>query len=257
MRYPDHNEIADPSPNLPRELAERIAPIIPPAVAQLRRGGVSASEVLIQAANEIFELLTASRSWGSYREIESVRQAVNADIQTALAFAYYIHNLAGGNRLLFIWNTSIWVSISLRGLAEGIETEWWERHAVPLTADQESALLATETQPEHGPKPRHPATPDTETARRIEAFRQRIEAEGGRPVGVKDMCDYSNYSDATMFQRVQREAEDQSKSARKNVERMMGESAEEFWRTVEANRKKRESKEDKRTPPHKPPAFRS
>lgn len=250
MRYPGHDEIGDPSSKLPTELADRIAPIIPRAVVRLRRGDVVGSTVLTEVAMEIFALLLASRSWESHTDIESVRRAVNGDAETALAYAHHIHQMAGYGRMSFICHKAIWDSLSLSEQAARIETEWWEHEArIQVPVEPIPAPSATDVGPEYGKRPRHPAAPDTPTARRIETFRRRIEA-GGRPVKVRDMLAFCNYSDATMFQRVQREAPDASAAARETIERMLRcPSPEEFWRTVDRNRKGIEARLEKKIPP--------
>jgi hypothetical protein len=53
-----------------------------------------------------------------------------------------------------------------------------------------------------GNPPRDRRVPNTQTARRIEQFMERIPAETVRQVTVSDMVTFCGYTDATMFQRV-------------------------------------------------------
>jgi hypothetical protein len=101
-------------------------------------------------------------------------------------------------------------------------------------------------------KPRDPRAKDTITARRIERFRRRIDAQsleeacvrdmvdtdaqGVREVRMRDMVDYLGYKGPTILQRVSRHA-NASQTAIEAVERMLRSSSKEFWSVVDDHRK--------------------
>ena len=243
VRYPEVDKIPDP-PELPPDLVASITPTATRAVIRFRKAQGASRDVLADAAVEILEVLLARRLGENHPTMESFHKAVEEDVDTALAYAHHIHKQAGYGRMLFIWHRGITEILFASRQVEEAETKWWERQLNSI--DPAGTTPAGQKAPTRravggqGSVPRHPSTPNTSTARRIEAFRQRIEAADGRNVRTLDMVAFCRYKDATMFQRVQREAKNASAAAIEAVERMLAcRSADDFWRIAGANSKKK------------------
>jgi hypothetical protein len=201
--------------------------MIPRAVVQLREAqnpGVQ-RRVLSEMAVEILGILLPRRLQENHADVDSLREAVKTDTDTAMACAHYVYKLAGFGRMLWLWHDEIDQCLWKADDARQLETTWWQKQAgKPVPS---------------GPPPRDRRTPDTDTARRIEEFRARMEEAGQRKVLVADLVAYCGYTDPTQFQRVQREDPKASDEAKDTVERMLKETdPEKFWQVVETNRKK-------------------
>jgi hypothetical protein len=161
MKYPKNDdEIEDPSPRLPAELARQIAPIILRTVVLVRKSHGGDVAVLANAADEINDLLIPRRLRETHDNIESLRRALDEDADTALAYAHYIYKTAGPEygRMLLVWHRKIAERLRSSEKRSAVETEWWERQA---DANPASPVTAP-------PVPtRAPRTP---TALRIDEF---------------------------------------------------------------------------------------
>jgi hypothetical protein len=224
-----------PLKGLPDDVAAQVRSVICRTIADFRESGKK--RILDAAALEMFKILIGRRAKQDYPHIESVRHAVRDDAETALECVASAFVETGFGQIPEAWQDDIAEQVLACPEAQNAETAWWRKQAdrtAPL-ADSSANRLPDHALPA---PPRHHRSPDTPMARRIEAFRQRMEEGQDKPVLMEDLAAYCKYSDLTMLQRVQREAGTATSTARANVERMLKcGSIEQFWATVEANRK--------------------
>jgi hypothetical protein len=137
-----------------------------------------------------------------------------------------------------VGNWEFHLSGSLQVWSREFTVRWADQNERVLSSVMPGTLAFSPDHPLASFKPRDWRVKDTPTARRIEQFRRRIEEEGGEEVRAADMVAFMRYKDPTMLQRVSREAENVSDTARENVESMLKcPSAKEFWRVVKLNSK--------------------
>jgi hypothetical protein len=224
MKYPKNDdEIEDPSPRLPAELARQIAPIIPRTVVLVRKSQGGEMAVLANAAIQIFELLIARRLREAHTSIESLRRALVEDADTALGYAYHAYNSAGYGRMLWVWHRKIAEQLRLSENRSAVETEWWERQA---DANPASPVTAP-------PVPtRAPRTP---TALRIDDFIHAVFRATKVRIDKKDIWLDAGYHSDKEFRRFQAEQK-LAPGIMAKFNRVLRKTPEEFLRNRDINR---------------------
>jgi hypothetical protein len=266
VQNPDHYGVVDPRVDLPSEVVPQVQQLIVSAVVDYRT--TQKEEQILDAATSIFKLLRGERLHEIYATPESIQDSLKRNAALALKCALWIYKEAGGGRVPSA-GTIEWVSTTAifefretiaRKLSELVNadvTEWWRGRLNPSAETQHAqSAAACAVQPHTAAplaptphqadyRPRERRATDTPTARLVEQFRRRIEAEdkGKREVLPDDMSAFMGYADVSSLQRVCREAKNASTASIKNVERMLEcPSADEFWKVVEQNRRNLDKK---------------
>jgi hypothetical protein len=188
LYYPAHSQIQDPTPELPPALVRKINAIETRAVAYLRtteNNELEQAKRFIEAAVEIFGLLSQGRLEAPHGDVEPLRQLLRSDAEAALRVAHWMYKLArsGGRMPYCDWHEGI--ECRLYDQAERIVTRWWARQA--------ECLLTPPTTP--APVPTR--APRTETARCIEAFFYQVEEKTGIKVDKTEFWLRPTKSDGT------------------------------------------------------------
>jgi hypothetical protein len=225
MEYPERL-IEDPSSRLPADIARQIAPIIPRTVVRFRKDVTKRLEVLASAAIEIFEVLAPRRLLEAHADIESLRRALAEDADTALAYAHYIHQIAGPGfgRMLWLWHQEIDRQLTFSEKRASVETEWWERQA----DDNPKSPVGLPPIPTKAPR--------TSTALRIEAFIDAVYQATGVKIDKMDIWLAAGYHSDREFRCFQAEQELAQAIVRK-FNRVLGQTPEQFIRGIEVRRK--------------------
>jgi hypothetical protein len=257
IQYPEFNEIKDPTRQLPAGVATDIQNMITRAVARCRTNSKTLqerpNEIWTEVAVHIFNLLTKGRLEQSYPNVESLRGALNEDAAITLACIHWVYRLSYGGRME-LYRGHDQIDWRLHEETEEIVTEWWTRKARVLDPALQSPTGELSTAVED--------TPETENARLVQAFRERIyrESEGLRieKAGVSnvhnsstttcfpperrvrkiDISNAAGYGDPTMLRWFEAEAPRLTVMARKNFNRVLSYSADEFWRWADAYQRK-------------------
>jgi hypothetical protein len=262
VQDPDHYGVVDPRVDLPAEIVPRVQQLIVRAVVDYRT--TQKQEQILDGVTSIFKLLRGERLQETYATRESIQDSLKRDAALALKCALWIYKEAGGGRVPSA-GTIEWVSTTAifefretvaRKLSELVNagvTEWWRARLNPSAETQHpqsAAACAVQPRtaaplaptPHHADyRPRERRATDTPTARLVEQFRRRIEAEDKckREVLPDDMSAFMGYADVSSLQRVCREGKNASKASITNVKRMVEcSSADEFWKVVKLNREK-------------------
>jgi hypothetical protein len=233
--------VPNPARTIPSDLVPRAKPIVEGAMNEYR-GSIGSSEEKRREAwiphfIEVFKLLGGQRLEEHPRALQ-FSLAVDNDRQTVLLLSARAYTTASSYVIPSSWSQAL--SERLLEWSNEFEIRRLElnlRRGSTLASGTE--LVCAPDDPLAYCKPRDPRANDTLTARRIEQFRRRMEAECERPVRVKDMVAYLGYKDTTMLQRVSREAKNASTTAIKAVfQRLLKcASSEEFWSVVFKRRK--------------------
>ncbi len=244
-------DMPDPAARLPTDIAERATRILDQAILGCRTLQAPSDERRKQvwggAAAGILHVLAAPLLNKEQSGIESLHRALAIEVQRAFDFVLRGYQIAA--RESMDHDTMEAVERRICSEADEIENGWLEnrlnRPASVAEYTQQPSIegAATTTDPimlDDRFRPRHPKAPDKPMARHIEAFKQRIEADGSREVRVKDMVRYYRYSDVRGLQKVQAEDPKASPTVKRNVMDMLTcPSAKAFWERVDRNTKGR------------------
>jgi hypothetical protein len=199
IRYPEREEILDPTPRIPPKLTARISAHLTATVAYLRKNAGRATERkqinrLSATAADIFGLLSEGRLEEFRTDVEPLRQAMLGDAEVALAVIYFACKQARLGRMPFLWHEPI--VRRLTDQAEGIETKWWARRAddSPVSPALPPVVMTR--------------APRTETATRIEAYLHHVEEKTGVKVDKTDFWLRPVKPDGTSFHSSDREFRD-------------------------------------------------
>jgi hypothetical protein len=110
IRYPDHDEITDPTPELPADLQREIKAIITGTVAFLRTTPDSESGCkrrLSDDASRTFGLLNRKAPPEDYGDVDLLQQVLTRNAELALSCMHFAYNQAGFGRMLFLWHAEI------------------------------------------------------------------------------------------------------------------------------------------------------
>jgi hypothetical protein len=227
----------DPTRAIPADLVRRVTRLLDDAVGQYRELLGSSWEKRREAwfpqFVSIFKLLASRRLQEQHDNFKSFANAVRSDLITTMLLSERGFGVASGFAIGSGWTNPLFAL--LLDWSNQFELQWLERREPlrsALTPDPAEAM----GDPLSFCKPRDPRAKDTLTARRIEQFRRRMEAQDGRKVEIADMVDFLGYRGPSMLQRVARER-NASHASKEAVERMLrSPSPEEFWRVVDKRR---------------------
>jgi hypothetical protein len=232
IRYPDFDEITDPTPKLPAGATGDIQNVIIQAVARCRTSNETSQERQIESwakdAVLIFNLLTNGRLEESYPNVDALREVLNRDAEMAMDCGHWIYKLSFNGRLPFYYSHQQ-IERRLGDEAETIVTKWWDwkAHAVPASAPPT---------PPGKLKNAVEYAPTTENARLVRDFMLRIHNVSKKRVRKIDISNAAGYRDRTMLRWFETEDPRLTKAARRNFERVLKYTADEFWRCVDEYR---------------------
>jgi hypothetical protein len=177
IRYPEREEILDPTPRIPEELTARVTAHVIASVAYLRGSADTETDTkrlksVSDTSAEVFHLLSQGRLKEFRNDVEALRQALLRDAETALMVIHFAFKQTGWGRMPFLWHEPI--VGRLGDESARIETEWWANKA-------EDNPIKPATAP-----PVLTRAPRTETALRIEGYLHKVELETGVKVDKTD-----------------------------------------------------------------------
>jgi hypothetical protein len=196
IRYPDVDEIRDPTPNLPAAVVKEISAIITKAVVDLRNRPLMVESGYIERIGdsvvEIFQLLTKGRLEEGYRDVDAFQEALHRDAEMAADCMHWAYKAAWRGRMLYVnWHQGLERRLSAE--TEAIVTKWWERRAYDNPVGPSTP-------------PKIPTrAPRTSNAARIEAFIEQVEKTMGFTITKKDIWLVAGYHSDTEFRLFQGE----------------------------------------------------
>jgi hypothetical protein len=232
IRYPESDQITDPTPKLPASVAADIQNVIIQAVARWRTSNEITEERQIGSwakdAVLIFNLLAIGRLEESYPNVDALREVLNRDAEMAMDCVHWIYKLSFRGRMALYYGHRQ-IERRLGDEAETIVTKWWVRkaHAAPdSTPPAPPSEVNTDAED----------SPATENARLVQEFMLRIYKVKERRVRKVDISNAAGYSDPTMLRWFEGEHPRLTGAARENFSRVLNYTAEEFWRCVDEYR---------------------
>jgi hypothetical protein len=235
VRYPDYDEITDPTPKLPAGVAADIQAVITQAVARWRTSNETNQERLIESWGQdavlIFKLLAKGRLEQNYPDVDALRKVLCQDAEMALADCiHWIYKLAFRGRMAIYYGHQQ-IEQRLDSEVEAIITEWWVAKARAAPGSEPAAPPVESSTAAEEPSM-------TENARRVKEFMLRIYKVTERRVRKIDISNAAGYGDRTMLQWFEREDPRLTQTARENFERVLTYPAAEFWRCVDQYRRR-------------------
>lgn len=198
IRFPEPEEIKDPTPKLPGGVAKEIRDIITKAVArsrtQLEATGTFRFADWGEDAVLIFKLLAGGRLKQTYPDADALRQALNQDAEVALTHCIHWVN----RQVLRGYMPSECheqIEARLNGEVEVIVTDWWK-----LAADADTNPTAPST-----PPPTRTRAPQTKTRECVEAYLNGVEEKTGVKVDKTDFWCRPTKADGTSWYSSDRE----------------------------------------------------
>lgn len=143
MKYPSDDEIVDPAPKLPPEVAAQLAPYVEDARRQYSRfrlrfrKDISVWEegpaIFVDLAGNVFKKLVVLALRDFAADFQAFRKAVGWEggaAEIALRYAHFVHKDVTRGRMLFVWQ---WEKIEPRlgRLIDDAEDVWRVPDAVP------------------------------------------------------------------------------------------------------------------------------
>jgi hypothetical protein len=232
IRYPDHDEITDPTPNLPADFQREIKAIITGAVAFLRTTPDPESGCrrrLSDDASRIFGLLNRQAPPESYGDVESLNEAQDRNAGLALSCMHFAYKQAYGGRMPFLWHNPI-------------ERRLDDDKQVNVTALYVAQADANPVAPAV-PPPTRTKAPPTVTRLRIEEYLHGVETAQDVKVDKTDFWlrpqkdGKSRYSSDTEFRAFQREDPDLSPGVKKVFNAVFKLTPDEFVEGLEERRR--------------------
>jgi hypothetical protein len=240
--FPDSNEISDPSPELPQEIAHQIKAEITRTVAYLRATEDSELQRIERFGNTALRIFTLlNRPTQAHADVEALRQALRAAAVAAVSTVHFIFRQSGLGSVPFDWHDKL--DLRLRHETDRIETEWWIHQAEGNPIQPMS------------PPPVLTRAPRTETALKVEAYLDKVY----RDTDVKvDKTDFwlrpvkpdgtSRYSSDTEFRAFQREDPTLSRAVANTFNSTFKMPSEKFIEGRDSRRQKLQSRRQKKTP---------
>jgi hypothetical protein len=236
MKYPD-SRFTDPGASLQSETLNLVGPFVNEAQIQYRKLSADWTtpdrrllDNLKQYAGGVFHRLAAPELLKHSDDIAAFKKAVGMDGgvgDIALRYIHFIHRNAGRGRLPMAWHFD--VSGYLEGLAEQLESNWWQAQNGSTPLDLETPVrLGGDSQPIARPETSQPRRVKTKTRIRIENFIQDVQEVTGERITKTTIWQMAGYKSRTDFECFQREDTKTTVSAREHFNRILRMQPENF-----------------------------